>query len=311
MWFERIFRRRDSAGPVEAAAIFDERFMRRMDRLALSAERFLRGGIAGDHRSMRHTPAAEFGGHRSYALGDDLRFVDWPAAARSDNVLVRLGDAPQDVTVHILLDRSASMGFGEPTKFLAAQRLAAALAYITLVHGDRVVLTPFSAGSDAPSGPLQGRSRLTDLLRFISGLVIAESTVLTTSLRAAAQKTPHGGMLVLISDLLADEPLDVALRGLVPPRWQVVVLHLLDPQELDPGLRGNVSLEDTETGERAMYDVDAKALAEYRRRVRAWYDALEHTCFSAGAAYARFTTDQSLEQTIVPFLQQRRFLEAR
>lgn len=311
MWFERIFRRRDSAQTEHVEEIFDDQFIHRMERLSLRAERFLRGGIAGNHRSLRHVPAAEFSGHRNYTLGDDLRFVDWSAAARRDDVLVRLGNAPQDVTVHILVDCSQSMGFGSPAKLLTAQRLVAALAYIALTHGDRVMLSSFASGILSSFGPIQGRMRFTELMRFISDLKPAERTSVTAALREAADKTPFGGLLILLSDCLTDEPLDKALSGLVLPRWQVMILHILDPNELDPDLRGNIALEDSETGEQAMYDVDAKTLAKYKRSVVEWCDRLEHTCFSAGATYVRFTSDQSLDRMIIPLLQQRRFLEPR
>jgi len=311
MRFEHIFRLDRDSRQETVTEIFDERFMRRMERIALYAQRFLRGGIAGEHRSLHYIPAAEFSGHRDYTPGDDLRFVDWPAAGGSDDVLVRLGDAPQDVTVYFLLDCSQSMDFGQPTKMLAMQRLAAALVYIALAHGDKTVISPFSTGIANSFGPIQGRTRFTEVLRFISNLAIVEHTSITAALRAAADRTPRGGLLVMISDLLTKEPLDIALRGLILPRWQVLILHLLDPRELEPDLRGNLALEDSETGQQMMYDLDAKTLAEYKRRVSAWCDQIEHSCFLAGASYARFTCDQSLERLIVPMLHQRRLLEGR
>ncbi len=311
MWYERIFRRRDSDQPEPIEEIFSDQFMRRMERLALRAERFLQGGIAGNHRSLRHEPAAEFSGHRSYTRGDDLRFVDWSAAARSDDVLVRLGNAPQDVTVHLLLDRSLSMNFGSPTKFLISQRLVAALAYIALAHGDRVKVSPFSDGIDNTLGPMQGRMRFSDLIHFVEQQRPSEITSLTRALRQAAERTPRGGMLILLSDLLTEESLEEALSGLVLPRWQVMIMHLLAPTEINPNLKGTLAFEDSETGEQAMFDVDAKTLTRYTNQVLNWCNQLEHTCFSAGAAYTRFTTDQSLERMIIPLLQQRRYLEPR
>jgi uncharacterized protein (DUF58 family) len=125
MWFKGIFNRKTS---VDAAALFDEAFLRRLERMGLQAQRTLRGHPAGgEHLSLNRLPTAIFSDHRPYSPGDDFRHIDWNAYAHHQEIVVKLGEVEQSVGVHVLLDVSRSMAWGSPPKLRAAQRLAAAL----------------------------------------------------------------------------------------------------------------------------------------------------------------------------------------
>src|SRR5690242_1985237 len=131
MWFNAIFRRARGNRPrparvTEAEALTDAAFLRRLNRLALRTSPQLRGQAVGQRASWRRLPSSDFREHRLYLPGDDLRHVDWNASARSEHVFVKLGERPREVTIHVLLDNSASMDWGQPSKLWAARRLAAA-----------------------------------------------------------------------------------------------------------------------------------------------------------------------------------------
>ncbi|NJL33292.1 MAG: hypothetical protein HC893_04820 [Chloroflexaceae bacterium] len=115
-------------------------------------------------------------------------------------------------------------------------------------------------------------------------------------------------MLILCSDLLIHEGLADGLRLLPPPRWQVVVLHLLDPRELRPELQGPFELEDSETGQRISVALDAEQIAAYHQGVQEWQENLKRLCGRYGATYAPVMTTWPLEQKIVPYLRARRLL---
>jgi hypothetical protein len=119
----------------------------------------------------------------------------------------------------------------------------------------------------------------------------------------------RGGLLVICSDLLVPEGLEQVLRALPPPRWQTLVLHLLDQRELRPELAGPIELEDAETGQRLPLTLDAATLAAYRRNVAAWQERLAATCARRGATYAQVMAHWPLEQQVVPYLRARRILQ--
>jgi uncharacterized protein (DUF58 family) len=312
MWFRDIFRRKSSA---TSAPLFDEAFLRRLERLSLQAQRSLRGNpSSGEHLSRRQIPSTILSDHRPYTSGDDLRYVDWNAYARQEHVLVKLGEAEQDVHVHLLLDTSGSMASGDPPRLRAAQRLVAALGYLVLAHSDRLRIVPFDEALGRAFGPAQGKARVSEMLRFISAVPApvranpGDRARLKSVLTRYAQSNPQGGILVLCSDLLLPDGLADGLQMLPPPRWQVVVAHLLDPHDLKPELQGPLELEDSETGQRLPLTLDAPTLAAYARNLERWQSAIGAACARRGAAYARILSSWPLEKQIVPYLRARRIL---
>ena len=308
MWFKGILRRRREAA---VAPLFDEAFLRRLERLSLQAQRTLRGTPAGgEHPSRHRLPTTIFSEHRPYSVGDDYRYVDWNAYAHQDQIFVKLGEAEQDVNVHVLLDISRSMAWGEPPKLRAAQQLVAALGYLALAHNDRLRVVPFDSTPLRPFGPAQGKSTLIELFRFVEGLQTGGPTAPARVLNSYAAHHGRGGLLVLLSDLLAPEGLEAGLRAVPPPRWQVLVLHLLDPHELRPNMHGPLELEDAETGQRLPLTLDPATLAGYQRNVTAWQERIAETCARRGASYAQVLTSWPLERAVIPYLRTRRILQS-
>jgi uncharacterized protein (DUF58 family) len=306
MWFKGIFNRKTS---IDAAALFDEAFLRRLERMGLQAQRTLRGHPAGgEHLSLNRLPTAIFSDHRPYSPGDDFRHIDWNAYAHQQEIVVKLGEVEQSVGVHVLLDVSRSMAWGSPPKLRAAQRLAAALGYLALAHNDRLSVVPFGVVPLPAFGPARGKGRLIELLKFIERLQPDQPTALARALKAYARSHERGGLLVICSDLLAPEGLEQALRALPPPRWQTLVLHLLDQRELRPDLAGPIELEDAETGQRLPLTLDSATLVAYRRNVTEWQERLAATCARRGATYAQVLAHWPLEQQVVPYLRARRIL---
>lgn len=326
-----------------ALPIFDEAFLRRLERLSFRTVPSLRGAMMGERRSRSLRPALDFSDHRPYATGDDLRHVDWNAYGRHEELFVKLGEATQSVTVHVLLDCSRSMTWApiktpgsrdtssatrlaEVSKWDGARRLAGALSYLGLAGGERLVITPYAYQPGESFGPTQGKRQVVSMLQFLSSLDSKVTRALQEaegglvhSLTTYAKSHPAGGVLVLVSDLLdtASFPSDSAptsrgpeelAEGLIhfaPPRWQVLVMHLLTQAEVQPGLDGDFDLQDVETGESLPFHFDESTLSQYRLRVRQWSANLQTACASRGATYSRILAEWPLEQAVVPYLRQR------
>lgn len=314
--------------------LFDEAFLRRLEKLSFRTVPHLRGALLGERRSRNLRPALDFSDHRPYSIGDDLRHVDWNAFGRHEELFVKLGEATQSVHIHVLLDCSSSMAWtpehtsqqDRPTtvysKWDAARRLAGALAYLGLAGGERVTITPFGYTLAEGFGPTEGKRRVIAILKFLSQLKPQpplkggiQGGDLTYSLNTYARLNPRGGVLVVISDLFdtatqatpggGGEAMAEALYHLVPPRWQVLVLHLLTEEEVHPTLDGDYDLRDTETSESLPFHLNQHTLAQYRLRVRAWCAELQSACARRGAAYAGILADWPLEQAVIPYLRQR------
>jgi uncharacterized protein (DUF58 family) len=104
--------------------LFDSAFLRKLDRLALLTRRAMAGEIQGERRSPRRGSSVEFADFRPYAIGDDFRQIDWNLYARMERFFLKLFVAEEELTIHLLVDNTASMDWGEPNKFLYARRAA-------------------------------------------------------------------------------------------------------------------------------------------------------------------------------------------
>src|SRR5688500_17984961 len=245
--------------------LLDQELMTRLQRLALSAPRVQRGSFAGEHRSKRRGVSPEFADFKSYSPGDDIRRVDWNLYARFDELFVRLSEVTTDLTVHFLLDASASMDWRAsittPTKYRFAQRIAAALAYVALWHFDRIRVSPVARGGEPRYGPVQGRAHVPGLIAYLEDCTPGGDRTVTERLHTYARRESTPGLLIVLSDLLTDD-LDLLMdrcKMLRGKGWDLALIHVVDPAELAPSLlfadadrSQPTTLIDSESGERVM-----------------------------------------------------------
>ncbi len=159
---------RSAASPAgEADRLFDAGFLRRLEQLELASRRLTAGRLKGERRSPRRGQSVEFADYRNYSHGDDLRQLDWNVYARLERLFVKLFVEEEDVTVHVLVDASRSMDYGEPNKLDFARRSAAALAYVALANHDRVSVAFLGEGRVSALRPLRGKARAVELFRFL------------------------------------------------------------------------------------------------------------------------------------------------
>jgi uncharacterized protein (DUF58 family) len=284
---------------------FDDAFLRRIERLSLRARRAV--GPVGGRPGPRRTPAADFVDHRPYSPGDDRRHIDWHAAARHDEVFVKIGRAPQAASVHVVLDVSPSM-WRWPAKRRLAAELTAALGWMALAHGDRLTVAGCAASDPHPTwGPASGAGRGPGLLAWLGALAPAPGvgSRLGPTVEGLVRAAPAGGLLVLVSDLWLADDLDATLRLAPPPRWETLLLQVLDRSELDPPHEGALALVDGETGAVVTVTVDDSVRAQYRQALNGRFERLRALATQRGAGHAVIPGDWPLEQAVLPYLQRR------
>jgi uncharacterized protein (DUF58 family) len=290
------------------ATVFDEGFLRQLERLLLLLRSPVRGGLKGGRRSVKRGQSVEFADYRDYALGDDLRQLDWNVYARLEKLFVKLFVEEEDVTITILIDVSASMATGRPEKLLFAKRAAAALGYIGLASEDRVAVSALGGRTSRRQTPLRGSGRVFRLLSNLSAIqpVVGPTELVAAARHAAAQL--HGrGVVVLMSDLL-DPAADRVIRELAATRSELIVLHILSPDELDPKLEGDLRLVDSETGDGIDITADLPTLDAYRARLAEWMDGLASLAARRRASYVDLSSDVPLNDLIFAELRRRRVI---
>lgn len=284
--------------------LFDETFLRQLERLAILSKRALAGEIQGERRSPKRGQSVEFADYRNYTRGDDFRQIDWNVYARLERFFVKLFVEEEDLTVHLLVDTSRSMDWGEPNKLWYARRAAAALGYIALAGFDRVTVSAFNAGLVETLRPQRGKQQSFALFDFLAGLPVAGTTDVRTALQRYAQQTPRAGPLMLITDLF-DPGWQDGLRALQSRPFEITILHVLSSDEIEPALEGDLRLIDVETGRPIEVTADFDLLSRYRENVQLWFDEIRDFCGRRGIAYAQVDTSVPFERLIFFLLQQR------
>src|SRR5438067_1941092 len=215
----------------------DPAVLSRIDRLELEARQVVEGHLAGRHKSPRHGFAVEFAQHREYAPGDDIKHLDWKVYGRTERYHLKQYEQETNLVAWLVVDASESMryGSGARTKYDAACTLAAALAYLVLQQTDAVGLAAIAGGVRHFLRPsARSGSHFRELLRLLADGPSTEQAATGKVLDELAARLGRRGIVFVLSDLLDDVPdLLAGIRHLRFQKHEVVVLHILDPAELD------------------------------------------------------------------------------
>jgi uncharacterized protein (DUF58 family) len=281
--------------------------IKRISRLQLRARRIVEGFLSGMHRSPYFGQSVEFLQHREYTTGDDLRHVDWKVWARQDRLYVKQYEEDTNLRCTLLVDVSASMAYGRGplNKYEYACTVAGSLAYLVLKQQDAVGCVAFD---ERVRHKVPVRSRRHHLDSVIDAMAVSEprdKTEMYSILREVAESYPRRGMMILVSDLLADP--QGTLRGLKLLRQRghdVLVFHILDDDELDFPFTGPVRFEGLETLD--YLNCNPRALRDgYLKALGGFLDQIRRGCARHTADYALVRTSQPLDAALASYLSTR------
>jgi uncharacterized protein (DUF58 family) len=296
----------ESARP-NKVGFLDPATLARLGSLELKARTVVEGFLSGLHRSPFKGFSVEFAEYRQYLPGDDLSTIDWKVYARSDRYYVKKFEEETNLDCHILLDVSASMGYGSHgiTKLRYGSMLAACLAYLMNRQRDAVALTTFD---DAITGMLPASARpghLRSILVTLDTLALGSKTDVSKPLHLLADGIRKRGLVVLISDLL-DEP-ERVIDGLKHFRFRgsdVIVFHLLDPAELTFPFERATRFRDIELGDELMA-VPSVVRQQYLDALNQAVARYKQELGSAGIDYQLMDTSTPLEFALMSYLSTR------
>lgn len=282
----------------------------RINSLELIARAVVEGFISGLHRSPYLGFSTDFAEHRQYMPGDDLRHLDWKLLARTDRLYIKKYQGDTNAQVHLLVDASASMGYGSGvvTKLQYAQYLASSLAFLAVRQHDSIGLVAFNEDVVDHVPPRSRTGHLRTVLGSIEQLVPGRGTALAAQLHRTAELLTRRGIIVLISDLY-DEP-KLVMEGLEHLRFRgndVVVFQVLDRQELDFDFNEPIVLEDSETEEQ-MHVMPDELRDEYLRLIRLHVDALREGAARNRIDYELLRTSEPLDAALFSYLARRSHL---
>ncbi|MDY0059271.1 MAG: DUF58 domain-containing protein [Myxococcota bacterium] len=279
----------------------------RLQGLLLEAREAVEGVLSGLHRSRHRGASIEFQEHKEYSPGDELRHIDWKANARNDRLWVKQFEQETNLRALLLLDASASMGYGShrATKLDRACEIAATLAHLLLRQQDAVGLVAFQQQVTDYIPPRSSSGHLTVLLEKLAGLQAAGQTDLVQLLGRVAELADRRGMVILLSDLFDLRPEVVQrLRQLRGRKHEVIVLQLLDPWELTfpfSELTRFVDLEEPRT-----VQADPRGMRRaYLEELRSYLEGIRRACQEADIDYLLADTARSPGEVLTELLARR------
>jgi len=275
-----------------------------LKNLDLVARSVVEGFLIGLHRSPTFGFSQEFAEYRAYNEGDDPRFIDWNVYARTERTYIKrfLGDTNSHLV--ILLDASASMGFGGPpvSKLRYSQFLAASLAFLAARQHDAVGCMVFDEEIRDYRAPSTRAGKMQGVLHCIDSAVARTGTRLDKPFDKFREQVSRRGMVAVISDFYCDA--DSLLAGVRPLAWQgqdVVLFQVLDTQELEPDFDRNVLLEDLETGDAV--EVEPQFMREdYPQRLQRHVDDIAQAAAASGADHVLLRTSDTLDIALRNYL---------
>ncbi|MDZ7618723.1 MAG: DUF58 domain-containing protein [Patescibacteria group bacterium] len=287
----------------------DPKVLGRLNGLALRARLVVEGYVSGVHRSPFHGFSVEFAEHREYAPGDDLRYLDWKVYGRTDKYYLKQFEEETNLACHLLVDTSQSMTYRSPAAAMSkldyACCAAASLAYLILHQQDAVGLVTMDREIRALVRPSTNPSHMEPIIAAMENAVSEKKTSLGPIFHELAGRFDKRGIVIVLSDLFDDvDSLVNGLKHLRHRRHEVVLMHVLDPAELEfpfdettlfRGLEQSVEIvAEPRAVRRAYLDV----FGAYQRR-------LMQACRMLRMDYVLLRTDQSLAVALSSYLASR------
>jgi uncharacterized protein (DUF58 family) len=313
--------------PSKVDDLIDGRLMARLDQIDVVSRKIFAGKVQGERRSKRRGISVEFADFRPYVHGDDLRFVDWNIYGRLDRLFLKVFLEEEDLSLLIAVDASASMRWGNPDKFVFAQRLAMALGYIGLVNHNRVSLA--SWGSLANGGGLQrlsgvrGRRRTAEMGQWLirqdptpnpktdAGVDPNNVMDFDDAMRTIALGRQGRGVMVIISDFMLKQGYEKGLRYLAGGGYDIFAMQVLSPEEIDPaanGVSGDLRLVDVEDRDTNEVTITPPLLKAYRDRLNAYCGKMREFCIRRGITHVLVDTQTDLDELLLDYLRKRGLL---
>lgn len=321
----------------EVPRFLDPRTLSSLSSMEMRARIVVEGFVSGLHKSPYRGFGVEFVEYRQYTPGDDIRHVDWKAVARSDRYYVKEYEDETNLQCVILLDRSASMGYGggKSGRFRRSGRsgrsgqarqdgqatqaapataldkleygsyLAASLAYLILRQGDGVGLVTFDRAVHDYLPPSSKNTQWLAIHSTLDDLRADEGTDMGRPLHELAESMPRRGLVILISDLIDDvEQMMNALMHFRFKGHEVLVFHIVDREELTFPFSETARFDDPETGERIT--VAPSAIREdYLAAVEEFMESIRTGCAKIQVDYERMETDRPLDFALFSYLSRR------
>jgi uncharacterized protein (DUF58 family) len=288
----------------------DPETLARLSRLDIKARLVVEGFMSGLHTSPYKGFSQEFADYRPYMPGDELKRIDWKVYGRHDRFYIKEYQEETNLRTYLILDKSGSMAYGKKiSKLEYAKYLGASLAFLLLKQKDSVGIATFDWEIQKLIPPSVKKSNFIEILKVIDQTKPGKETSLTNMLYQLAQKTKRRGLIIIISDLL-DEPEAVikALRSFRYRKHEILVFHIIDPDEYEFPFSRAAVFKDLENGQEMT--IQPNILREsYQRNFKDLIKYFRNRLLEARIDYEKIITNMPYDKALFSYLQKRSRLQ--
>lgn len=280
----------------------DLEFLEKLEKLRLAVKRLRVVSNVGERKSPKMGRGTEFSDYRSYQIGDELRYIDWNIYARFERFLIKLFEEDEDMEVHILLDASSSMDFGNPSKLFYGKKLALAFAYLSLSSWEKTTFSYFQNQIKKIIPLERKRENIYKLLQGLNQIRGEGTTNINETLKNYVSSLKRKGLIMLISDFLSPSGFKDGILYAKYKKFPVYLIHVISGEEISPPYQGNLSLIDSETKEKIDILLDDYMMEKYRKALERFLDDIESFSLVYQIEYMRSVTTIPVEDLLLKYL---------
>ena len=270
--------------------MIDTSFLGQLSKFSLVVRKRVTSNYTGPRKSLALGRGLIFKEHRIYAPGDDIRSIDWKVFARTDDLYVKTYEEERNLTVHIIVDYSASMNFGKSiTKFDYASMLGVGFAYLAMKENEKFQFSTFSDELSVFQSK-RGMGQLMAMIDHLNSIKTKGHSKLADAIKQYKKLAGSRAMIVLISDfLMPTEEINEALYMLGD--HEIKIIQVLDPVEQNLNLQGDFKLKDSETGSKMNTHISPRLRMQYQKMLGDHSAQIQETCNKLGMKFHVITTD--------------------
>jgi uncharacterized protein (DUF58 family) len=271
--------------------MIDTTFLKELDRFSIILKKRVLSNYQGERQSRSHGQGLVFADYKDYVPGDDFRTIDWKVYARTNKFYVKKYEEERDLSVHVIVDASASMNFGRKIKkFDYASMIGIGFAYMALGNNEKFNFSTFSDCLNYLKAR-KGMGQLLSIVERLEGLKVDGISKLNQSFEEYKKYIRSRSFIVIISDFLYDvEEIREVLSRFT--KHEVIVIQVLDPEERKLALYGDVLLEDSEIHTKLRTFISNRLLKSYRDKIEQHIFSVKDVCEKSGADFISITTDR-------------------
>jgi len=284
----------------------------KVSSMELRAKFVVEGFLAGIHKSPYHGFSVEFTEHRPYMPGDDLRKLDWKILAKTNRYYIKQFEEETNLSAHIFIDTSASMGFSSEQKNISKLKyssyLAASLSYLMIKQKDAVGLGLYDSTLHNYLSPRTSPSHLHRLLVALENMKPSSNTSISDAIGPFIEKIKRKGLIILISDLF--DSIENILRLIKQFRYnghEVIIFHIMDEQEVQFNYSNNLQFVDVESNE-SINTIPAQIKKQYKIAVEEFISKIKNSCHQHKIDYTLLTTSTKYDIALLQYLNKRQQL---